>query len=128
MQGPFTGVPLVNSQSWEKKHLLFADCTGLFNLHIYLYACFTDRAQGGSRKLSHLSEEAQPVSSQIVQLFPLYQFICPTCWGCSPDYPIFKASSLSMETLRCQLDFAFFEENVNFSSFFGSEILTHGLI
>lgn len=29
-----------------------------FDLHIYLYAHFTDRVQGGSRKLSHLSEEA----------------------------------------------------------------------
>lgn len=43
-----------------------------FDLHIYLYAHFTDRVQGGSRKLSHLSEEAQPVSSQTIQPCPLY--------------------------------------------------------
>lgn len=83
-----------------------------FDLHIYLYAHFTDRVQGASRKLSHLSEEAQPVSSQTIQPCPLYSASAQPlvlvgtrpCWGSNPDYPIFKASILAMETLRCQLE------------------------
>ena len=38
-------------------HLL-VNYTISFNLLVYLHAHFTDRAQGGYRKLSHLQEEA----------------------------------------------------------------------
>lgn len=76
---------MVNSVLAREIHLgllsvynLLINYTISFNLHFCLHAPFTVRAQGGSRKLSQLQEEAEPVSSQTVQLFPFCRVICPT--------------------------------------------------
>ena len=78
---------MVNSVLARESHLgllsvynLLINYTISFNLHFCLHAPFTGRAQGGSRKLSHLQEEAEPVSSQTVQLFAFYHINLPSLW------------------------------------------------